>query len=150
MEGEHYIILCPRCGAKNRVPRERVGEKAVCGRCHAGLPAAQLFPGRPVEISDGSFQKEVLEFPGPVLVEFYAPWCGYCQRLAPVLDELAAQYAGRVKIAKINVDQNRTSAAQHEIRSTPSLFFFKAGRIVDRVMGAIPKNEIERHLNAIL
>jgi thioredoxin len=103
-----------------------------------------------VEVSDRTFKDEILDFPGPVLLEFYAPWCGHCQRLSPVLDQLASEYAKRAKIAKLNVDQNSITASQYAIRSTPALFFFKGGKLLDRVLGALPKGEIERHLLAIL
>ena len=150
MNSESLLVLCPRCGAKNRVPRERLAERAVCGKCRAALSLAAAFPSQVVEISDGSMKKEVLDFPGPVLLEFYAPWCGHCQRLSPVLDQLATEYAGRVKLTKLNIDQNSLTASQHGIKGTPALFFYKQGKIVDRVMGSIPKTEIERHLSSLL
>ena len=149
MNTESEIIVCPQCGAKNRIPRDRAGDRARCGKCRAPLPAVP-FPSAPVEVFDWNFQNEILNFPGPVLLEFYAPWCGYCQRLAPILDQVAAEYAGRVKIAKVNIDQNPASASKYQIRSTPSLFFFKNGTLVDQVLGAVPKGEIERHLAGIL
>ena len=150
MSDESMIVRCPNCGAKNRIPKNRWGDKAVCGKCRSPLPLADPFPDHSVEVSDWSFQKEILDFPGPVLLEFYAPWCGHCQRLSPVLDQLASQYAGRVKITKLNVEQNPQTASQYAIKSTPSLFFFRNGKVVDRVLGAIPKAEIERHLMPIL
>jgi thioredoxin 2 len=144
------IVVCPQCGVKNRIPIERRADRAVCGKCHSRLPLSAPFPSRPVEVSDGTFNHEVLVFPGPVLLEFYATWCGYCQKLAPVLDELASEYEGRVKIAKIDVDRNPATASQYKISGTPSLFLFKNGRLVHQIPGFVPKNEIERHLAAIL
>jgi len=150
LNSESILIPCPQCGAKNRIPEERRGERARCGKCHTPLPPVSQFPDHAVEVSDGSFQREVLDFSGPVLLEFHAPWCGYCKMLSPVLDQLAGEYAGRVKIAKMNVDQNPQTASRYAIRSTPALFFFKNGNIRDQVMGAVPKAEIERRLMAIL
>jgi thioredoxin 2 len=150
MSSETAIVICSRCGTKNRIPRDRWGDRAVCGKCRTPLPLSAPFPGQPVEVFDRDFDKEVLTFPGPVLLEFYAPWCGHCQRLSPVLDQLATDYAGRVKIAKLNVDQNPATASKYGIRSTPSLFFFKNGRLVESVLGAQPRGEIERHLRAII
>jgi len=150
MSSDSLIIPCRRCGAKNRVPKERLEERAVCGKCRAPLAAADLFPDRAVDVTDGTFAGEIGEFPGPVLLEFHAPWCGYCKVLSPVLDQLAVEYAGRVKIAKMNVDENPQTALRHGIRSTPALFFFKNGNIRDQVLGAVPKAEIERRLNSIL
>lgn len=91
-----------------------------------------------------------MDFPGPVLLEFFSPGCGHCQRLSPVLNELASAYAGRAKIAKLNVDQNNRIASEYGIRGTPSLYFFKRGKLVNRVSGALPKREIEAHLNSII
>lgn len=150
MSSDFLIVPCGRCGAKNRIPKERLGERARCGKCHSPLSPGPVFPDLAEEVSDLSFQREVLDHPGPVLLEFYAPWCGYCKQLAPLLDQLAAEFAGRAKIAKLNVDENPRTASQYGIRSTPALFFFKSGNIRDQVLGAVPKTEIERRLRAIL
>ncbi len=144
------IIICPRCRAKNRVPEERLGDRPLCGKCRSPLPSSPPFPEGPVEVFDWNFSDEVLAFPGPVLVEFYAPNCGYCQRLAPIIYQLASEYAGKVKVAQINVDLNGRTSSEYGIQSTPSLFFFRRGRLIDRLMGAVPKEEIERRLKSTL
>jgi len=144
------IIICPGCGAKNRVPQERLGDRPACGRCRSSLPSPPAFPEGPVEVFDWNFKDEVMDFAGPVLVEFYSPGCGYCQRLAPVIYQLAFEYAGRVKMAQVNVDFNPRSASEYGIRSTPFLFFFRRGKLIESVAGALPKGEIERRLRSIL
>ncbi len=144
-------MRCPQCGAKNRIPRDRWGDtRAVCGRCKAGLPPSRLFPDRPVPISDHAFAKEVLGFEGPVLVEFTSPRCGHCVRLAPVLEELASVYAGRVKFATLNIDHDHLIASQQGVNGTPTLFFYNRGRLVDRVVGAVPRPEMVRHLDSLI
>jgi thioredoxin 2 len=150
MNSESLIVLCPRCGAKNRIPKERQGDRAVCGKCHAPLPFSSAFPDHAVEVSDWSFQKEVLDFPGPVLVEFFAPWCGHCQRLSPVLDQLASEYSGRVKVAKLNIDENASTPSRYAVKGVPTMLFFKGGQPVNRIVGAESKGEIERQLNSVL
>jgi len=87
-----------------------------------------------------------LDFPGSVVVEFFAPGCGYCQRLAPVIEEVGREYAGRVKVALLNIDLNGKTASEYGIQSAPTIFFYKNGRLTDRVQGALPKEEIERHV----
>ncbi len=147
---EKKILICPRCRAKNRVPEERLGDRPLCGKCRSPLPSSPAFPEGSVEVFDWNFKDEVLNFPGPVLLEFYAPGCGYCQRLAPTIYQLASEHAGRLKVAQINVEFNARTSSEYGITSTPSLFFFQRGKLIDRLMGAVPKEEIERRLRAIL
>lgn len=149
MNKESTIVLCNRCGTKNRVPMERLLDRPVCGRCRSPLAVGNM-PNHPVEITDRTFQEEVLSFPGPVLVDCWAPWCGPCRMVAPVLDQLASEYAGRVKIAKLNTDDNPATASQYGIQSIPTLLLFKNGRQVNRLVGALPKGEIEKHLRNLL
>jgi len=103
-----------------------------------------------IKLNQNNFQKEVLESSIPVVVDFFADWCGPCRMLAPVLEELAGLYEGRCKIGKVNVDENPDLAANYQISSIPALFFFKKGKQVDQVLGAIPKKSLEDRINQLL
>lgn len=104
----------------------------------------------PTNVDESSFTSEVLESDGLVLVDFWAPWCGPCKLIAPVLEELAGDYAGKVKIAKVNVDENQGLANQYGVRSIPSLLFLKGGNVVDTVVGAVPKPKLAERIDTLL
>ena len=143
------LIRCPSCGATNRVPRERLqgGGQAVCGRCKTKLVAAAAHP---VTVTDANFASEVEASSLPVLLDLWAAWCGPCQMIAPVVEQLATEMAGRVKVAKLNVDDSPQTAARFGVRSIPTLLILKNGREVDRLVGALPKQEILRRLQAVI
>lgn len=101
-------------------------------------------------VSDSEFTSQVLESNVPVLVDFWASWCGPCQIMGPVVDEIADQYGGRVKILKLNVDENPLTPAKYEIRGIPTLIVFNKGEIVDRLIGAQPKSAVESLLKKVL
>ena len=149
MNKEEIIVRCDNCGTKNRITKSRLGERPVCGKCKAPLSTGTIHD-RPVDITDKTFNSEVLSFPGPVLVDAWAPWCGPCRMVGPVLEQLAKEYAGRVKIAKLNVDENPQTASQYAISSIPTMMFFKNGQKVNTLVGALPREEIEQHLQSLL
>jgi thioredoxin 1 len=101
-------------------------------------------------VTDASFKEEVLESETPVLVDFWAPWCGPCRMVAPVVEEIAQQYEGQVKVVKLNTDENPNVASQYGIRSIPTLMIFKGGQRVDMVVGAVPKSTLSNTLEKYL
>ena len=137
------MVVCPACGATNRVPGDKVaqGLAPVCGKCKTPLPA-----GRPQPVTDASFAQDVERSPLPVLMDAWAPWCGPCHAIAPVIDQLASELAGRVRVVKLNVDENPRTAARFNLRSIPTLLVLKSGREIDRLVGVQPKQEIARRL----
>ena len=141
---EKLLIRCSVCGATNRVPPEKLrqGEQPICGRCKTPLSA----DGKPVTVTDQTFPNEVERSPVPVVVDMWAPWCGPCRYLTPIVEELSAQLAGRVRVAKLNVDENPETASRFRIQSIPALLVFKGGREVDRVVGVQPKSEILKRI----
>ena len=144
---ETLMIGCPACGATNRVPADKIaqGLAPVCGKCRAPLAA-----GKPQPVTDATFARDVEGSPVPVLVDAWAPWCGPCHMIAPIVDQLATELAGRVRVVKLNVDDNPQTAARFDLRSIPTLLVLKAGREVDRLVGVQPKQEIVRRLERVL
>jgi thioredoxin 1 len=146
------IIECENCGAKNRVDETRLSAgEAKCGRCGTKLlPPPPVGASRPFVVTDASFEREILAATGPpILVDAWAPWCGPCRAVAPVLDQLAAESQQRYRIAKLNVDENPQTAAKYRISSIPTMLIFKDGKIVDQLIGAHPKQVIVQHLNRV-
>ena len=134
-------VECMQCGARNRI---HAGENRlpVCGKCKASLP--WIVAG-----TDATFGEEVAG-PLPVLVDFWAEWCGPCRAVSPILEQLARDKAGKVKILKINVDQNPVTAAGYRVQSIPTMMLFKGGKVVETVIGAMPKSELLRRFDAHL
>lgn len=141
-------MKCPACGANNRVPAEKLwaGLAPVCGRCKTPLSAST----HPTIVTDANFAEEVDGSPLPVLLDMWAPWCGPCRMIAPLIAQLASELAARVKVAKLNTDENPMTASRFNVRSIPTLLVLKNGKEIDRLVGAMPKQEILRRLESII
>jgi len=136
------MIRCASCGAMNRVPLDRLqpGKEPVCGRCKSPL----TVPPHPLVVTDATFAEQVDRSMLPVLIDMWAPWCGPCRMITPIVEQLAAEFAGRMRVAKMNVDENPVTAERFRIQSIPALLLLQNGREVDRIVGAQPKTEIVR------
>ena len=143
----HALVLrCHQCGQANRVPVGRLYEGGRCGACKAPLAA----PDQPVEISDEELEGLLAEAPVPVVVDFWAPWCGPCRMIGPTLEDAARKLQGRLLIAKLNVDDNPQGAARHDARSIPLLVGFSGGKAVQRQVGALPPAALLAWLQKLL
>lgn len=131
------VIACPSCGAKNRVPVAATGHP-VCPKCRTELPWL-------VDAGDADFAA-VIGTGQLVLVDLWAPWCGPCRMVAPVLANLAVEFAGRMKVVKVNVDEAPKTAARYEARSIPMLLFIRAGEVVESVVGAQPEHVLRSRI----
>ena len=149
MTDQSIILRCSNCGTQNRIPVSRVNDRPICGRCKHLLPEKKHLD-RPIDVTDRTFSEAVLNDPGAVLVDCWAPWCGPCRMVAPVLEQLAQEYTGKVKISKLNVDENPVTAANYAVQSIPTMLLFRNGKLINTLVGALPKNEIENHIRSLL
>ncbi len=137
---EDFIYLrCKSCKTVNRIPSERLESHPICGKCKTPLE----FPKTPIHGTSTNFSQEVLDWPGTALVEFWAKWCGACRLVAPVLDQLAAERAGHLKVVKIDVDEEPHLSGQFHIKATPTLVLYNNGRKVNELAGALNRKQME-------
>lgn len=140
---EHLHIACPHCQSINRVPAARLADRPKCGRCQQSL-----FTGEPIELTTATFLRHVERSDLPLLVDFWAPWCGPCKIMAPHFQQAARQLEPRFRLAKVNTEAEPRLAAQFSIRSIPTLALFQGGREIARQSGAISAQDIVRWASA--
>lgn len=128
------VVACPACSARNRVPAARSG-RVRCAKCHVDLPWL-------VEADDASFDAVVRESTLPVLVDVWAPWCGPCRQIAPVVEQLSRDLAGRLKVVKVNADTSPGVSQRHGVMGIPTLLLYRDGAEADRVVGALPPQQL--------
>jgi thioredoxin 2 len=129
---QSYILRCSSCGTLNRVPAEKAEDRPLCGRCRGALQ----FPSRPVFVSSGTFDREVLQWPGLVLVEFFDEWCKYCQEIAPDLERLAQKRQSQLKIVKIDMKEDPALWRRYNVKGAPSFLLFRNGSLLARLDGS--------------
>ncbi|UCF87610.1 MAG: thioredoxin fold domain-containing protein [Nitrospiraceae bacterium] len=143
---ETVLLRCQSCGTVNRVAGGKLSLKPKCGRCKTVID----YPNRPVDVTASSFHHEVLSCPGAVLVDFWSPSCGHCQRLNPLLDQIAAEKAGMLKVVKINTQTEQFLAGQFGIRGVPTLILYKGGKKLRELPGALPKEQLDAWIGGSL
>lgn len=136
MSAKH--LVCPQCGQKNRVPTERFAHNPQCGSCHG-----PLLPGAPIVADEQGFTRHISGNELPIVVDFWAPWCGPCQMMAPAFAQVAADLKWQARFLKVNTEEQQGLASRYDIRSIPTLAVFKNGREVARVAGAMDARRLK-------
>jgi thioredoxin 2 len=145
MASTSVVVACANCGAKNRVSLDSALQKQpVCGKCRADLPAPAVDP---VVVTDANFSQVVEKSPVPVLLDLWAAWCGPCRMIAPTIEMLARELAGKALVGKLDVDANQRTAAKFGVQGIPTLLILKEGREVDRLVGVQTREAILARLN---
>ena len=140
---ESINIVCPHCNAVNRLPKDKLGAGPKCGKCKA-----LVLDGKPLDLTAANFQQQIGRNELPVVVDFWASWCGPCKMMAPVFSQVAQQMATRVRFAKVNTEQEQMLAGQFGIRSIPTLVLFRNGQEVSRQAGALDLGSLTQWLQA--
>jgi thioredoxin 2 len=143
MSKTSQILVCPSCQSPNRIPSARLGDDPRCGKCRE-----PFFNGRPIELTDQTFDRHLERSEVPLVVDFWAPWCGPCKMMAPFFEQAAAELEPQVRLAKVNTDENRALAMRYQISSIPTTAVFKGGHEVARQPGAMNLPQLMQWIRA--
>ena len=140
---EFTHIVCPHCNGTNRIPTGKIPEEAKCGRCKQSI-----LDTKPIELNTDNLEQHLQKNDIPVLIDFWAPWCGPCKIMGPNFEQASRSFKGRVRFAKINTEDQQSLGGHYNIRSIPTLVLFKGGKEVDRVSGALDANQLIAWINS--
>jgi thioredoxin len=141
-----FTLRCSACKTRNRIPAGRVGAAARCGKCGSHIDTRVLNDGRTHMVGDADFDSQVMASPLPVLAFFWAPWCPTCVQTAPLIDQLAAEARGRLRVAKINVDQAPQVSNRYDIRAVPYIYVFDNGQARENMPGAMDRQQLRQRM----
>jgi thioredoxin 2 len=143
---EVFVFRCHECGTKNRVPGQRIRESSRCGKCGSTLRTEDLFEPQPLRVTDGNFQEKILKSPLPALVFAWAPWCPTCRAFIPVIDSYGKDSKGKVRVGKLNVDENPGLSSTFSILSVPQILIFEKGQLKETLPGSMQKQDIQQKM----
>ena len=138
---DYVHVVCTHCVTENRVAAQRLGDAPKCGKC-----GAALLPGKPVELNDATYDTVIARTGLPVVVDYWAAWCGPCRAMAPILEEIASEYGDRLQVVKLDTDTNPGVAARYGITSIPTMNVYVKGELVKSMIGAKPKPKLLKEL----
>jgi thioredoxin 2 len=146
MSEKTVYLRCDKCGVLNRVPADKIHSDPKCGKCKDIIQILHI----PVDVTTANFDKEVLAWPGTVAVEFWTPWCGHCRTMAPLLEKLAREKAGLLKVVRVNLDSEPLLGPRFGVTATPTFYVYQNGHRHGDISGAVPKDQFEAWIEAVL